>query len=105
MHIGSELHPEAGRGVATDILHDLDVLTEELVYRPVLLHNFQDAIDEADLLPRAFQMPHQFMESLDGYFLLPASPGRVFDEVPHHFKVLESSTPVLPRELVRVPVD
>ena len=50
-------------------------------------------------------MPHQLMESLDGYFLLPASPGRDFDEIPHHFKVLESSTPVLPRELVRVPVD
>ena len=105
MHIGSELHPEAGRGVATDILHDFDVLTEDLVYRSVLLHNFQDAIDEADLLPRAFQVPHQLMENLDGCFLLPAPPGRVFDKVPHHFKVLESSTPVFPRKLVRVPVD
>ncbi len=50
-------------------------------------------------------MPHQLMENLDGCFLLPASPGRVFDKVPHHFKVLESSTPVFPRKLVRVPVD
>ena len=50
-------------------------------------------------------MPHQLMESLDGYFLLPAPPRHVFDEVPHHLKVLESSTPVLPRELVQVPVD
>ena len=45
------------------------------------------------------------MENLDGCFLLPAPPGRVFDKVPHHFKVLESSTPVFPRKLVRVPVD
>ncbi len=32
VHIGSELHPEAEKGVATNILHDLDVLTEEPVY-------------------------------------------------------------------------
>jgi len=69
------------------------------------LHNFQDAIDEANLLLRAFQMPHQLMENLDSCFLLPAPPGRVFDEVPYHFKVLESLTPVFPRKLVRVPVD
>ena len=62
VHLGSELHPEAERGVATNICYDLDVLTEELVYRSVLLHNFQDAIDEAGLLPRAFQMPHQLMD-------------------------------------------
>ena len=50
-------------------------------------------------------MPHQLMENLDGCFLLPAPPGHVFDKVPHHFKVLERSTPVFPRKLVRVPVD
>ncbi len=50
-------------------------------------------------------MPHQLMESLDGDFLLPAPPGSIFNEVPHHFKILESPTPVLPRELVWVPVD
>ncbi len=50
-------------------------------------------------------MPHQLMENLDGCFLLPAPPGHVFDEVPHHFKVLESSTPVFPRKHVWVPVD
>jgi hypothetical protein len=96
VHIGSELHLEA---------HDFDVLTEELVYQSVLLHNLQDMVDEAHVLPRAFQMPHQLMEYLNGCFLLPAPPGRVFDEVPHHFEVLKSSPPIFLRKLVRVPVD
>ena len=105
MHIGSEFHPDVGRRVAADVLHDFYILSEELVYRFVLFHNLQDTVDEVHLLPRAFQMPHQLMEHLDGCFFLPAPPGRVFDEVPHHFEVLEGSPPIFPRKLVRVPVD
>jgi len=75
VHIGSELHLEAGRRVATNIFHDLDVLTEELVYRSVLLHNFQNPIDETHLLSRAFQMPHQLMKK-PGWLLSPPCSAR-----------------------------
>ncbi len=105
VNIGGELHLKAGRGVAANILHYFHVLAKELVDRTVLFHHFDNAVDERNLLSWAFQVPDKLVEGLDGDLLLPAPPGCVLNEITHHLEVLKGPTPVLPRELVGVPMD
>ncbi len=62
-------------------------------------------VNEGDLLSRAFQVPDKLVEGLDGDLLLPAPPGCILDKITHHLEVLEGPTPVLPRELVRIPMN
>jgi hypothetical protein len=50
-------------------------------------------------------VPDKLVKGLDGDLLLPAPPGGVLDEITHHLEVVEGSTPVLPRKLVRVPMN
>ncbi len=50
-------------------------------------------------------MPYHLVKGLDGDLFLPAPPGCILDEIAHHFEVLEGPTLVLPRELVRVPMN
>ncbi len=45
------------------------------------------------------------MKGLDGDLLLSAPPGCILDKITHHLEVLEGLTPVLPRELVRIPMN
>ncbi len=89
----------------TNILHYLDVLTKELVDQPILLHHFQNAIDEGNLLARTLQVPHKLVEGLDCGLLLPAPPRGILDKILHHLKVLKGPAPVLARKLRGVSVD
>ena len=105
MDVRGELHLEAGGGVAANILHYFHVLAKELVDRAVLFHHFDNAVDERNLLAWAFQVPDKLVEGLDGDLLLSAPPGCVLNEITHHLEVMKGPTPVLPRELVGVPMD
>ena len=89
VHIQRKLHLEAGGGVSTNVLHYLDVLAKELVDRHILLHYFQNAIDERNLVARTLQVPHELVEGLDCGLLLPAPPRGILDKISHHFKVQE----------------
>ncbi len=94
-----------GGGVPTNVLHYLDILTKELVDQHILLHYFQNAIDEGNLLARTLKVPHKLVEGLDCGFLLPAPPRGILDEISHHLKVLKGPAPVFARELCWVSVD
>ncbi len=100
-----ELHLEAWGGILTNVLRYLDVLAKELVDRPVLLHYFQDAVDEGNILARTLQVPHKLVKGLDSGLLLPALPKSILNEITHHLEILKSSAPVLAWELRGIWVD
>jgi hypothetical protein len=70
-----------GGGIPAHVLHDADTISQELVDRLVLLHDFEDSINEWYLIAGTLQVPNKLVEGLDGHLLLPAPPRCVLNEV------------------------